>query len=120
VRPAVLTDVPLDTELWTEELFGPVVAVRTFTTTDDALADIAAGPDLIHVGVFTRDLDLALRYVEEVRAGAVLINESPTFRADHLPYGGVGRAGTTREGPRATVRELTEEKVVLLRSTSAP
>jgi acyl-CoA reductase-like NAD-dependent aldehyde dehydrogenase len=120
VRPAVVTDVPLDTELWTEELFGPVVAVRTFTTTEQALADIAAGPDLIHVGVFTRDLDRALRYVDEVRAGAVLINESPTFRADHLPYGGVGRAGTTREGPRATIRELTEEKVVLLRSTATP
>jgi acyl-CoA reductase-like NAD-dependent aldehyde dehydrogenase len=115
VRPAVLTDVPLDAELWTEEIFGPVVAVRTFTSTDQALAEIAAGPDLIHVGVFTRDLDLALRYVDEVRAGAVLVNESPTFRADHLPYGGVGRAGTTREGPRATVRELTVEKVVVLR-----
>jgi acyl-CoA reductase-like NAD-dependent aldehyde dehydrogenase len=115
VRPAVLTDVPLDTELWTEEVFGPVVAVRTFTSTEQAIAEIAAGPDLIHVGVFTRDLDRALRYVEGIRAGAVLINESPTFRADHLPYGGVGRAGTTREGPRASVRELTLEKVVLLR-----
>jgi acyl-CoA reductase-like NAD-dependent aldehyde dehydrogenase len=97
-------------------LIDEAAAVRVRARID---AEIAAGPDLIHVGVFTQDLDLALRDVEEVRAGAVLINESPTFRADHVPYGGVGRAGTTREGPRATIRELTEEKLVLLRPTAA-
>jgi acyl-CoA reductase-like NAD-dependent aldehyde dehydrogenase len=119
VVPTVVDDVPLDAALWTREAFGPVVAVRRFTSTDEALAAVAAGPDLIHLGVFTRDLDLALRYVDEVRAGAVLVNESPTFRLDHVPYGGVGRAGTTREGPAAAVRELTVEKVVLLRPSVA-
>jgi acyl-CoA reductase-like NAD-dependent aldehyde dehydrogenase len=118
VSPSVVADVPLDARLWTEEVFGPVVAVRAFSTTDKALDDLAAGPDLIHLGVFTRDLDRALRYVEEVRAGAVLVNESPTFRVDQMPYGGVGRAGTTREGPRSTVRELTIEKAVVLRPST--
>jgi acyl-CoA reductase-like NAD-dependent aldehyde dehydrogenase len=116
VHPTVVGEVPLGSRLWTEEVFGPVVAVRTFTTTQEALDAVAAGPDLIHLGVFTRDLDRALRYVDEVRAGAVLVNESPTFRLDQLPYGGVGRAGTTREGPRSAVRELTVEKAVVLRA----
>jgi acyl-CoA reductase-like NAD-dependent aldehyde dehydrogenase len=119
IRPAVVVEVPLTSRLWTEEVFGPVVAVRTFASTDQALEEIAAGPDLIHLGVFTGDLDRALRYVEEVRAGAVLVNESPTFRVDQMPYGGVGRAGTTREGPRSTVRELTVEKTIVLRPTAS-
>jgi acyl-CoA reductase-like NAD-dependent aldehyde dehydrogenase len=123
VAPTLVADVPLDAPLWTGEVFGPVVAVRTYTTTDEALAAIAAGPPSIHVGVFTRDLDVALRFVDRVRAGAVLINESPTFRLDHLPYGGVDHPGVTREGPASTVAELTVEKVVLLRpsvGSSAP
>lgn len=115
VAPTVVRDVPLDARLWTHEVFGPVVVVRAFDDTADALAQVAAGPDLIHLGVFTSDLDRALRYVEEVRAGGVLVNESPSFRVDHAPYGGVGRAGTAREGPRTAVRELTTEKVVVLR-----
>jgi acyl-CoA reductase-like NAD-dependent aldehyde dehydrogenase len=119
IRPTVVAEVPLTSRLWTEEVFGPVVAVRTFASTDQALEEIAAGPDLIHLGVFTGDLDRALRYVEEVRAGAVLVNESPTFRVDQMPYGGVGRAGTTREGPRSTVRELTVEKTIVLRPTAS-
>jgi acyl-CoA reductase-like NAD-dependent aldehyde dehydrogenase len=119
VRPTVVAEVPLTSRLWTEEVFGPVVAVRAFASTEQALEEVAAGPDLIHLGVFTGDLDRALRYVEEVRAGAVLVNESPTFRVDQMPYGGVGRAGTTREGPRSTVRELTIEKTIVVRPTAA-
>ncbi|MBW3657908.1 MAG: aldehyde dehydrogenase family protein [Actinobacteria bacterium] len=116
LSPTLVVDVPRDVRLWTEEVFGPVVAVTRFTTTDEAIAEIAGGPDLIQAGVFTASLDTALRYVRELRVGTVLVNESPTYRADHMPYGGVGLAGNTREGPAATVRELTREKLVLLRS----
>jgi acyl-CoA reductase-like NAD-dependent aldehyde dehydrogenase len=59
-----------------------------------------------------------MRWVRSVRAGAVLVNESPTFRVDQAPYGGVDHPGTTREGPRSTIRELTTEKVVVLRPTA--
>lgn len=116
VPPTVLTDVPADARLWREEVFGPVVACVTFDDLDGALAAVAAGPDLIQAGVFTRDLDRALAYVRALDAGAVLVNESPTFRADQMPYGGVRSAGNTREGPRSTVRELTREKLVVLRA----
>jgi acyl-CoA reductase-like NAD-dependent aldehyde dehydrogenase len=119
VLPTVVDEVPLDAPLWTEEVFGPVVAVRTFTTTEEAIAAVEAGPPLIHLGVFTRDLDVALRWVERVRAGAVLVNESPTFRVDQAPYGGVDHPGATREGPRSTVRALTYEKTVVLRPAAA-
>lgn len=118
VPPTVLAGVPPTSRLWTEEVFGPVVVVASFETFDEALALVAAGPDLINAGVFTRDLGRALRYVDELDAGAVLVNESPTFRADHMPYGGVGAAGTTREGPASTVAELTREKLVVLRGAT--
>lgn len=115
MAPTVLSDVPRDAALWVEEAFGPVVVCSPFTTFEEAVAAVGAGPDLINAGVFTRDLDRALRYVRALDAGAVMVNESPTFRVDHMPYGGVGRAGTTREGPASTVRELTREKLVVLR-----
>jgi acyl-CoA reductase-like NAD-dependent aldehyde dehydrogenase len=120
VEPTLVVDVPLDAPLWTDEVFGPVVAIRTFTSTDEAIAAVDAGPPLIHLGVFTADLDTALTWVDRTRAGAVHVNESPTFRVDHAPYGGVDHPGVTREGPAATVRELTVEKVVLLRRSGRP
>lgn len=119
LHPTVLVDVPADAALWTQEAFAPVVACSTFRTLDEAVALVGAGPDLINAGVFTRDLDRALRYVSALDAGTVLVNESPTFRVDHMPYGGVGRAGTTREGPASTVAELTREKLVILRGDAA-
>lgn len=115
VAPTVLDRVPATVRLWTEEVFGPVVAIAPFTDQDEAVAAVESGPDLIQVGVFTRDLGRALDYVHRLRAGTVLVNESPTFRLDHMPYGGIGAAGNTREGPRSTVRELTVEKLVVLR-----
>ncbi len=119
IAPTVLDEVPTTVRLWTEEIFGPVVAIVPFTDQDEAVAAIEAGPDLIQVGVFTADLNRALAYVHRLRAGTVLVNESPTFRLDHLPYGGVGAAGNTREGPRSAVRELTVDKLVILRAGPA-
>lgn len=119
IAPTVVDAVPPQVRLWSEEVFGPVVAIATFRDTDEAIDLVAAGPDLIQVGVFTADLDRAFGYVRRIPAGTVLINESPTFRLDQMPYGGVGAAGNTREGPRSTVRELTTEKLVIVRTGSA-
>ncbi|MEX1178753.1 MAG: aldehyde dehydrogenase family protein [Nitriliruptor sp.] len=119
VEPTLVADVPVDAPLWTDEVFGPVVAIRTFATTGEAIAAVEAGPPLIHLGVFTRDLDLAMRWVAAVRAGGVLINESPTFRVDQAPYGGVDHPGATREGPASTIRAFTTEKLVVVRPSAA-
>jgi acyl-CoA reductase-like NAD-dependent aldehyde dehydrogenase len=118
VDPTLVVDVPLDSPLWTDEVFGPVVAVRTFADTEEAIGAVDAGPPLIHLGVFTASLDTALTWVDRTRAGGVHVNESPTFRVDQAPYGGVDHPGSTREGPSSAVRALTVEKVVLLRAAS--
>src|SRR5687768_16280248 len=97
-----------------EDVFGPVVAVAAYDDVDDALAlanDTRYG---LQAGIFTADLGHALRAGRTLRFGGVLVNEVPTFRADQMPYGGVGDSGNTREGPAYAVRELTEERLVTL------
>jgi acyl-CoA reductase-like NAD-dependent aldehyde dehydrogenase len=64
--------------------------------------------------VFTRSLDTALDVAERLEFGGVVVNEAPTFRTDQMPYGGVKASGNTREGPAYAVREMTEERLVVI------
>ncbi len=110
--PTIVDGPPRDTNLCREEVFGPVAVILTYREFDEALA-LADDTDLgLHAGLFTNDLAKALRAVRELDFGGVLVNEVPTFRADQQPYGGVGDAGNTREGPAYTVREMTELRFV--------
>jgi acyl-CoA reductase-like NAD-dependent aldehyde dehydrogenase len=68
----------------------------------------------LQAGVFTTRLDTALRVAQALEFGGITVNEAPTFRADQMPYGGVKDSGNTREGPRYAVRELTEERLVVI------
>ncbi len=95
-------------------MFGPVVTVTAFDTLDEAIALANATRYGLQAGVFTRQLETALRAARELDFGGVTINEAPTFRADQMPYGGVKESGNTREGPAYAVRELTEERVVVV------
>src|SRR5690606_32339368 len=99
---------------WCREAFGPVIAVRRYETLDEAI-ELANGSDLrLHAGIFTNRLDAALRAARELDFGGVLVNEVPTLRADQQPYGGVGDAGNTREGPAYAIEEMTHLRVVTL------
>jgi acyl-CoA reductase-like NAD-dependent aldehyde dehydrogenase len=112
--PTVLTDVTPDMKVCAQEVFGPVVAVQTYTSVDDALQlanDTRYG---LQAAIFTNDLSVALRAARELNFGGVLVNEVPTFRADQMPYGGVRDSGNTREGPRYAVHEMTETRLVIL------
>ncbi|HWH31120.1 MAG TPA: aldehyde dehydrogenase family protein [Egibacteraceae bacterium] len=115
LRPTVLADVKQDMRVSREEVFGPVLAVQTYGDYDDALA-MANDTDYgLQAAVFTRDLGKALRAARVLRYGGVLVNETPTWRADLMPYGGVGDSGNTREGPAYAIRELlTEQRLVVL------
>jgi acyl-CoA reductase-like NAD-dependent aldehyde dehydrogenase len=114
LAPTVLTDVEPDMKVCALEVFGPVVAVQTYRSLDDALAlanDTRYG---LQAAVFTAELDAALRAARELDFGGVLVNEVPTWRADQMPYGGIRDSGNTREGPRYAVREMTEERLVVI------
>jgi acyl-CoA reductase-like NAD-dependent aldehyde dehydrogenase len=114
VEPAVVADPAPGSRVWREELFGPGVAVRSFASDDDALAlanDTRYG---LAVGVYTTDIDRALRFARELRSGVVHINSSPLWRTDFMPYGGVGDSGFGKEGARYAMEEMTERKLVVV------
>jgi acyl-CoA reductase-like NAD-dependent aldehyde dehydrogenase len=97
-----------------EEVFGPLCTVTPYDTLDEAIA-LANGTRFgLQAGVFTGDLKSALRAAGELEFGGVTMNEAPTFRADQMPYGGVKDSGNTREGPAYAIREMTEERLVVL------
>jgi acyl-CoA reductase-like NAD-dependent aldehyde dehydrogenase len=114
LAPTVLTNVQPDMKVCSQEVFGPVVAVQTYTDVDDAFHLANETRYGLQAAIFTRDLPLALRAARELDFGGVLVNEVPTWRADQMPYGGVRDSGNTREGPHYAVHEMTEARLVVL------
>jgi acyl-CoA reductase-like NAD-dependent aldehyde dehydrogenase len=95
-------------------VFGPVCTVAPYGSLDEAIA-LANGTRYgLQAGIFTADIKTAFEAAHSLEFGGVTVNEAPTFRADQMPYGGVKDAGNTREGPAYAVRELTEERIVVL------
>ena len=114
IRPTVVADAPPDAKVACEEVFGPLCTVTAYDSLDEAIA-LANGTRYgLQAGIFTRDVKAALRAARELEFGGVTVNEAPTFRADQMPYGGVKDSGNTREGPAYAVREMTEERLVVL------
>ena len=114
LQPTVLTGVTPEMKVCALEVFGPVVAVAAYDTLDEAIRlanDTRYG---LQAGIFTARVDSALAAARRLDFGGVLVNEVPTWRADQQPYGGVRDSGNTREGPRHTVREMTEPRLVVL------
>jgi acyl-CoA reductase-like NAD-dependent aldehyde dehydrogenase len=115
VPPVVLADVPEEVDAWQEEVFGPVVCVRTVADVEAAFDAVNASRYGLHASVFTRSLATALRAVERLEVGGVMVNEVPGFRSDTMPYGGVKDSGSGREGPRFAVEELTVTRMAVIR-----
>jgi acyl-CoA reductase-like NAD-dependent aldehyde dehydrogenase len=114
IRPTVIAHPPPDAKVSCEEVFGPVCTVTAVDSLDEAVA-LANGTRYgLQAGVFTSRIDAALRLARSLDFGGVVINEAPTFRSDQMPYGGVKDSGNTREGPHYAVRELTEERLVVI------
>jgi acyl-CoA reductase-like NAD-dependent aldehyde dehydrogenase len=115
-RPTVLSGITPDMKVSCREVFGPVVGIAVYDDVDDALR-LASDSDYgLQAAIWTRDLALALRAARALDFGGVLVNEVPTWRADQMPYGGVRDSGNTREGPAWAVREMTEERLVILQA----
>ena len=116
LQPTVLANVTNDMKVCRQEVFGPIVGIQTYTRLDEALRlanDTSYG---LQAAAFTADLGAALRAARELEFGGVLVNEVPTWRADQMPYGGVKESGNTREGPAYAVREMTEERLVVVQA----
>jgi acyl-CoA reductase-like NAD-dependent aldehyde dehydrogenase len=114
LRPTVIANAGPELKVSCEEVFGPVCTMTPYDTLDEAIG-LANGTRYgLQAGIFTSNLKTALEGARRLEFGGVTINEAPTFRADQMPYGGVKDSGNTREGPAYAVRELTEERLVVL------
>jgi acyl-CoA reductase-like NAD-dependent aldehyde dehydrogenase len=114
LRPTVVARAPADSKLSCEEVFGPVCTVAPYDTLEEAIALCNATRFGLQAGVFTTSTATAFAAARALEFGGVTVNEAPTFRADQMPYGGVKDSGNTREGPAYAVREMTEDRLVVL------
>jgi acyl-CoA reductase-like NAD-dependent aldehyde dehydrogenase len=114
ILPTVLADVTPEMKVSCLEVFGPVCTVTPYDTLKEAFA-LANGTEYgLQAGIFTGSVRTALAAARALEFGGVLVNEAPTFRADQMPYGGVKASGNTKEGPPYSIREMTEERLVVL------
>lgn len=117
IEATVLEAVPTDETIYQEEVFGPVVLLESAPDFESALARVNASRFGLQAGVFTRDIQKAWRAWDALEVGGVLINEVPSWRVDHMPYGGVKDSGLGREGVRFAIEEMTERRMFVLRRT---
>ena len=113
VWPTVLTHTRPEMKVMKDEVFGPVVSVVRYDTFEEGLQRLADTPYGLQAGIYTRDIEKAFAAIRRLDMGGVLINDTPIFRVDHMPYGGNRRSGIGREGVRYAVEEMTNLRMVV-------
>jgi acyl-CoA reductase-like NAD-dependent aldehyde dehydrogenase len=114
VEPTVLTGTKPDMKVNCQEIFGPVVTVEPYTNFDQVLRRVNNSSFGMQAGIFTRDAKLLFQAYEELEVGGVIAGDVPSFRIDHMPYGGVKDSGFGREGLRYAIEEMTEPKLLVM------
>jgi acyl-CoA reductase-like NAD-dependent aldehyde dehydrogenase len=112
--PTIIFNVSEDAMIIQEEAFAPMVALNKFKTVEEVIEKVNNTKYGLQAGVYTRNISKALECAKGINAGGVLINEFPTFRVDNMPYGGTKGSGIGREGPDFAIKEMTEEKLIIL------
>jgi acyl-CoA reductase-like NAD-dependent aldehyde dehydrogenase len=112
----LLESVPRDCDLYRKEVFGPAAFIEPFDDFDAALAAANDSDFGLQAGVFTASLDHAMRAWDRLEAGGVVVGDIPSFRVDNMPYGGVKGSGLGREGVRYAIEDMTEQRLLVIRS----
>lgn len=113
--PTVMTNVKPDMRIVCEETFAPIVSIVPYETLDEAIALVNRSELALNAGIYTNVLTDAMKAAEEIEAGAVIINDIPTFRVDNMPYGGVKMSGYGKEGIKYAVEEMTDLKFITMK-----
>ncbi len=113
VQPTVLTNVKPEMKVVAQEIFGPVASIIAYDDFDEALALVNQSAYGLQAGVFTNDIGRAWKAARTIDVGGVIINDTSSYRADLMPYGGVRLSGIGREGPRFAVEEMTDIRMVV-------
>jgi acyl-CoA reductase-like NAD-dependent aldehyde dehydrogenase len=114
LAPTVIAAPAASDKVQCEEVFGPVVTLTRVSSLDEAIAQANATRYGLQAAIFSTDIRACLEAARRLEFGGVTVNEAPTFRADQMPYGGVKASGNTKEGPAWAVREMTEERLVVI------
>lgn len=110
LNAAILTGVKPDMAVVADEIFGPAMTIQPYDLIEPLFESISDSPYGLQCGIFTNSLDLALSAIKNVRTGGVIVNGTSRWRNDQLPYGGVKDSGIGREGPKYSIRDMTEER----------
>ena len=116
LTPTLMEDVPLECSIVAEEAFGPVAILARFDDFDAVLEEVNRSAFGLQAGIFTRDLYKAQRAWDRLEVGGVVIGDVPSWRVDNMPYGGVKDSGLGREGIRWAIRDMTEERLLVIRT----
>jgi acyl-CoA reductase-like NAD-dependent aldehyde dehydrogenase len=116
--PTILTDTSSDMKVIAEETFAPVASVIQSDDFEESLRQANDSKFGLQVGVFTKDIDRVLKAVKRLNFGGVIINDTPAFRVDHMPYGGNRQSGLGREGVKFAMEDMTNIQLVAIRTSS--
>ena len=114
VQPTVLSQVTAAMNVSCREVFGPLVTITPYREFDAALRAVNESDYGLQAGIFTNNIGRIFQAFEQLEVGGVLANEIPTFRADHMPYGGIKDSGIGREGVRYAIEDMTEPKLLVV------
>ena len=114
MEPTVLTGTRHDMKVNCQEIFAPVVSVEPYNDFNDAVREINHSAYGLQAGIFTRDAKLMFQAYEELEVGGLVAGDVPSFRIDHMPYGGIKDSGLGREGLRYAIEEMTEPKLMVM------
>ncbi|MBA3752825.1 MAG: aldehyde dehydrogenase family protein [Nitrospira sp.] len=114
VQPTVLSQVTATMKVSSQEVFGPLVTITPYGEFETVLKAVNESDYGLQAGLFTHNIERIFHAFEQLEVGAVLVNEIPTFRADHMPYGGVKDSGIGREGVRYAIEDMTESKLLVM------
>lgn len=114
VAPTLLADVPTHLRACASEVFAPIVALAAFDDVDEAIRIAGDTPYGLQAGIFTNDLRVVERAFSRLEVGGLIVNDVNTFRVDHMPYGGERLSGVGREGVRYAIKDLTEERLLVV------
>jgi len=113
--PILIVDAPEESEVCAKEAFAPLAVCNGFETEEELIEKVNNSEYGLQCGVLTNNIQRAMKLVKEIEVGGVIINDIPSFRVDHMPYGGVKGSGIGREGPRYAIRDFVEEKIVVIK-----
>jgi len=118
--PTVLVDTPPTAQVCSNEAFAPLVVAFPFDDLDEAIAQVNDSFYGLQTGIFTNDLEHSWRAFNELEVGGVIVNDVPTYRIDHMPYGGVKDSGLGREGLRWSIEDMTELRLMVVAQPDKP